>query len=143
MAVTGYIGSGRFSTTGSHLRGQSPVSATSWVTNHVHISRQHLSRRHMLSFRCQTCWRSFDAKAKREEHVQSASCRERPRPDGERFMDASHESEIDSVCSSKSEEDAWWNLFRLLIPGMETTDDASLYYPCRSLSNITPLVHCC
>lgn len=49
-------------------------------------------------------------------------------------MDTDHESEVEKPCGSMSEEDTWWKLFRLLIPGMETRDFCWLnthYYPCK------------
>ncbi|KAK1764956.1 hypothetical protein QBC33DRAFT_517170 [Phialemonium atrogriseum] len=98
----------------------------------IYRLRQHLSRRHMLSSRCPTCWRSFDTKTKQDEHIKIAKCQERPRPVGELFMDTDHESEVEKPCGSMSEEDTWWKLFRLLIPGMETRDFCWLnthYYP--------------
>lgn len=54
-------------------------------------------------------------------------------PEHERFMNEEQENGLDSCCSSSSEEDTWWNLFRLLIPGMDTRDISSLrpqYWPC-------------
>lgn len=50
-------------------------------------------------------------------------------------MEAHHETEIEGLCSStSSEEDTWWKLFRLLIPGMDTMDESMMklsYYPCK------------
>ncbi|KAK0639852.1 hypothetical protein B0T16DRAFT_248864 [Cercophora newfieldiana] len=93
--------------------------------------KQHLGRRHMASSRCHTCWVSFDSKAKRADHVQSGGCREKPRPELERFMDAEHESQVEQLSGPMSQE-TWWKLFRLLIPGMQSQELAWLkarYYP--------------
>ncbi|KAM7194057.1 hypothetical protein V8F20_008153 [Naviculisporaceae sp. PSN 640] len=89
--------------------------------------RQHLSRRHMLSFRCQTCWRSFDTKAKQAEHVQDANCRPKSRSEEEGFMEPALEAHVDALCGNTGleEKDRWWELFRLLIPGMSSMDDDS------------------
>lgn len=101
----------------------------------------------MLSFRCSTCWRSFDTKAKQIEHgqslVPSTSCRPKPQPESDRFMDARHESDIDSIYSGSTsgEEETWWALFRLLIPGMATRAACWLkanYCPYYITSNFSP-----
>jgi hypothetical protein len=109
---------------------EAPVGKTDYAN---YMNRQHLSRRHMLSFRCQTCWRSFDNKTKLADHTQSTFCPKRPRLESERFMQVEHESEVEKPCGSISEEETWWGLFQLLIPGMDTQSTAwikSQYYPC-------------
>ncbi|KAI0006776.1 hypothetical protein F4779DRAFT_547899 [Xylariaceae sp. FL0662B] len=89
--------------------------------------KQHLNRRHMLSFRCQRCWRSFDSRSNARDHeARQPPCDARERSWDERFMRNEQESEIEIACRSKSEEDAWWSLFRLLIPDMQYRDMASL-----------------
>lgn len=93
----------------------------------------------MLSFRCQTCWRSFDTKTEQSEHVEKASCQQKSKPERDRFMETSHETEVDALCGNRTlpEEDAWWQLFRHLIPGMASMDDVTwaserlAYYPCK------------
>lgn len=48
-------------------------------------------------------------------------------------MTPEQELEFEQVCRHKTEEDAWWSLFRLLIPDMHSRDIASLateYSPC-------------
>ncbi|KAK0738150.1 hypothetical protein B0T18DRAFT_239901 [Schizothecium vesticola] len=72
----------------------------------------------MMSVRCQACWRSFAAKLKRQEYVQSGKCSKKLKPGNERFMDPLHESEVEEPCGART-EDTWWKLFQLLIPGME------------------------
>lgn len=53
-------------------------------------------------------------------------------------MDPSHEGVMERSCpSSASEEDAWWWLFKLLVPSMQGRDVDVLkmeYSPCESLS---------
>jgi len=52
-------------------------------------------------------------------------------------MDPTHEKETEKPCGAMSEEDTWWKLFQLLIPGMEVWDLPSLkkqYYPCKKRS---------
>ncbi|KAH6850553.1 hypothetical protein B0I37DRAFT_371882 [Chaetomium sp. MPI-CAGE-AT-0009] len=88
--------------------------------------RQHLARKHMVSYRCPNCWISLDSRAKASLHEQQKHCVARPKPDDERFMDPPHEGLIERSCSSASEEDAWWWLFKLLVPGMQGRDVAAL-----------------
>ncbi|KAH6986312.1 hypothetical protein BKA56DRAFT_580224 [Ilyonectria sp. MPI-CAGE-AT-0026] len=93
----------------------------------IYRLKQHLNRRHMLSYRCQRCWRSFESKRKLSSHEkQRDPCATREMPGAERFMSAENETELERVCSSGSDEETWWNLFQLLIPGMQERDLDSL-----------------
>lgn len=58
-------------------------------------------------------------------------------PGAERFMSAENETELERVCSSGSDEETWWNLFQLLIPGMQERDLDTLkteFWPCELIS---------
>ncbi|KAK3334094.1 hypothetical protein B0T19DRAFT_146094 [Cercophora scortea] len=77
--------------------------------------RQHLSRKHMLSYRCLTCWRSFDTKPALQDHIHQAECQPGPRPEKERFMSNEQEEGIETMSALGSAEDTWWSLFQLLI----------------------------
>ncbi|KAI1078187.1 hypothetical protein F5B20DRAFT_548377 [Whalleya microplaca] len=89
--------------------------------------KQHLNRRHVRSFRCERCWRSFDSRSNRWDHeTQQPPCDIREILWDERFMTDEQESEMEKPCRSKSEQDMWWNLFRLLIPAIQDRDMVSL-----------------
>ncbi|KAI8722757.1 hypothetical protein NCS52_00420500 [Fusarium sp. LHS14.1] len=75
--------------------------------------REHLRRRHMKSYRCERCWKQFDAKQKAQAHPQS-SCVQKEMPNYEKFMTQQEENEAED-CSENS-EGTWWRLFHLLIP---------------------------
>ncbi|KAH7149078.1 hypothetical protein B0J13DRAFT_550625 [Dactylonectria estremocensis] len=99
--------------------------------------KQHLNRRHMLSYRCQHCWRSFESKLKLASHgKQREPCEAREMPSTERFMSAEHETELERLTCSGSDEETWWSLFQRLIPGMQERELSSLkaeffpYYIC-------------
>lgn len=90
----------------------------------------------MRSYRCARCWISFDARRKARDHEQLETCEVRPPPESDCFMDHELEAEMEKPCGRMLEEDKWWMLFRLLIPGMQDRDDQSLkaeYYPCTLL----------
>ncbi|RYP51308.1 hypothetical protein DL768_003312 [Monosporascus sp. mg162] len=102
-------------------------------------SRQHLSRNHMPSYRCQNCWAYLNTKDKATDHEKQTSCSKKPRPQEEVFMTEEQENAIRGVCQSQTDEDAWWRLFRLLIPGMRDLDMIILtanYTPCQCLQVI-------
>lgn len=90
----------------------------------------------MKSYRCKRCWRSFDSKHKVEDHQeQQYPCEPKAMPTNERFMSDDHEAELEKGRQSKSEDEAWWDIFRLLIPGMQRRDIGSLmreYWPCKT-----------
>ncbi|KAI1848166.1 hypothetical protein JX266_005879 [Neoarthrinium moseri] len=89
--------------------------------------KQHLSRRHMLSYRCQRCWRSFDTRGDVSSHAaQQPLCDARLKGGEERFMNLEQEAEVERIGRNMSEQDAWWSLFGLLIPGMQNRDLPSL-----------------
>lgn len=102
--------------------------------NELTLSRQHLRRRHVLSFRCQRCWKSFDTRNSVSEHqTHQPLCDPRQKPWDEQFMTPEQEVEFEQTSRHKTEEEAWWSLFRLLIPGMQSRDTMSLatnYSPC-------------
>ncbi|KAH8660462.1 hypothetical protein BX600DRAFT_514067 [Xylariales sp. PMI_506] len=99
----------------------------------IYRLRQHLSRKHMISSRCPRCWRSFDKKQESDEHrKQQYQCEEKVKPECDRFMSPENETEIERTCRGSSDEETWYNLFRLLVPGMENRYTASLmcqYWP--------------
>ncbi|RYP39264.1 hypothetical protein DL767_002273 [Monosporascus sp. MG133] len=97
--------------------------------------RQHLGRNHMPSHRCQNCWAYLNTKDKAADHEKQTSCSKKPRPQEEVFMTEAQENAIKGVCQSQTEEDAWWRLFRLLIPGMRDLDIITL------TANYTPYYH--
>lgn len=91
----------------------------------------------MLSFRCQRCWKSFDTKSLAQKHeVESPPCDPRDKPLDEWFITPEQETAIEQACRHKAEEDAWWSLFRLVIPGMQSLNVDSLmteYSPCECI----------
>ncbi|KAI0178421.1 hypothetical protein BJ166DRAFT_50598 [Pestalotiopsis sp. NC0098] len=93
-----------------------------------HISRlkHHLKRRHTQAYRCRRCWSSFDSCEKVKDHEAKGKCNRRTMPQNERFMNAQSEAGIEKACKSVPATEAWWNLFRLLIPGMQGRDLESL-----------------
>ncbi|RYP74918.1 hypothetical protein DL771_002702 [Monosporascus sp. 5C6A] len=94
-----------------------------------------LNRNHMPSHRCQNCWAYLNTKDKAADHENQTSCSKKPRPQEEIFMTEAQENAIKGVCQSQTDEDAWWRLFRLLIPGMRDLDMAIL------TANYTPYYH--
>ncbi|KAK3681136.1 hypothetical protein B0T22DRAFT_445813 [Podospora appendiculata] len=99
--------------------------------------RQHLSRKHMLSYRCLTCWRSFDTKLALQEHTRQAACQLGPRPEKERFMSDEQEVEVETMSALASAEDTWWSLFQHLItdPQARSLDVLKIdYFPAPSHS---------
>ncbi|KAI3322008.1 hypothetical protein HD806DRAFT_545260 [Xylariaceae sp. AK1471] len=97
--------------------------------------KQHLCRKHMVSFRCQRCWKSFDSRRKAKDHQeQQAQCDNKEKPPTEVFMSGDNEKELSRLNHAGGmEEDTWWSWFKLLIPNMQSCDVASLkneYYPC-------------
>ncbi|KAK3368353.1 hypothetical protein B0H63DRAFT_75332 [Podospora didyma] len=108
--------------------------------------KHHLSRRHMLSSRCQRCWISFDDKNKLTQHIQQESCHLRPQPETDRLMTRDNMIRVEETRRSTS-EDTWWDLFQALIPGMNTRSVSSLktqyspYYVPRSMTLAMPSFH--
>ncbi|RSL56394.1 hypothetical protein CEP54_008878 [Fusarium duplospermum] len=112
--------------------------------------KDHMTRKHMLSYRCQRCWKQFNARHKAQEHRQS-NCVQTDLPRYELFMTLEQEIEVER-CSGMTPEDAWWALFKFLIPGMDQEDisqlkdryfpyyvqvDMSLTIPSLTLSNVS------
>ncbi|KAI8724143.1 hypothetical protein NCS52_00272000 [Fusarium sp. LHS14.1] len=95
--------------------------------------KQHLSRRHMISYRCIRCWRSFETRDKSDAHSkQAGSCEAREMLTTERFMGPSQETDLEKASGSGCEEETWWEIFQLLIPGMQNRTRESLrsqYWP--------------
>lgn len=124
------------------LRSVSGCGSCLWVMVDQYTnsqSRQHLNRRHNVSSRCNKCWRSFDSRKKLNDHIAEIACQAKSQPENDRFIVAS-ENDVDKCCDAESEEDIWWNLFRLLIPGMGSRDFDSLksqYYPCGTSTHTT------
>ncbi|KAI1351205.1 hypothetical protein F5Y01DRAFT_131004 [Xylaria sp. FL0043] len=96
--------------------------------------KQHLCRRHMVSYRCQKCWKSFDSRRKAEIHQeQRGQCENKEKPSNEIFMSDEDEQGLRRLShTGVDEEDTWWSWFKLLIPNMQSRDVPSLrleYYP--------------
>ncbi|RSL58735.1 hypothetical protein CEP54_007625 [Fusarium duplospermum] len=95
--------------------------------------KQHLSRRHMMSYRCIRCWRSFETRDRSEAHGKHAgSCEAREMLTTERFMTPNQETDLEKTSCAGSEEETWWEIFRLLIPDMQNRTRESLksqYWP--------------
>ncbi|GAB1320928.1 hypothetical protein MFIFM68171_11138 [Madurella fahalii] len=94
--------------------------------------KQHLARKHMVSYRCPRCWISFDTRRKGADHRNKGGCIEKQKPDDECFMDPWHEAQVEKAYSSTSEEETWWSLFRLLVSSVRGLDEATLqarYWP--------------
>ncbi|RYP13090.1 hypothetical protein DL765_007039 [Monosporascus sp. GIB2] len=71
---------------------------------------------------------------KAADHEKQTSCNKRPRPQPQEevFMTDVQENAVKGVCQSQTDENAWWRLFRLLIPGMWDADMAmvtAMYTP--------------
>jgi hypothetical protein len=98
-------------------------------------ARQHLARKHMVSYRCPRCWISFDTQRGVADHRDKGGCIEKHKPDDECFIDPWHEAQVKTAYSSTSEEETWWSLFRLLVSSVQGLDEATLkaqYWPCKS-----------
>ncbi|KAJ4259623.1 hypothetical protein NW762_007553 [Fusarium torreyae] len=89
--------------------------------------KQHLSRRHMQSYRCTKCWKSFEKKESVGTHnSQQTSCRAREMPTTERLMSRESEVKLEKLGCSGSAEETWLKMFQLLIPNMQDRDLQSL-----------------
>ena len=96
-------------------------------------TRQHLYRRHSISFRCKRCWASFDSQLQLTEHSQKRICESREKPLNERFMDGPCEQELERSFRKMADADVWWALFKLLVKEIQSIDDITLrcvYSPC-------------
>ncbi|KAF4969728.1 hypothetical protein FSARC_3071 [Fusarium sarcochroum] len=95
--------------------------------------KQHLSRRHMRSYRCTKCWKSFEKKESVGTHSsQQTPCRAREMPTTEKLMSRESEEELEELGCSRSAEETWLKMFQLLIPNMQDRDLQSLrsqFYP--------------
>ncbi|KAH7009632.1 hypothetical protein EDB80DRAFT_713609 [Ilyonectria destructans] len=95
--------------------------------------KQHLTRRHMRSFRCSKCWRSFETRDKVNGHIkQQEPCEAREMSPNERFMLSEHEASLEKLGSSACPEETWWKLFQLLVPDIQSWTLESLksrYWP--------------
>ncbi|UPL02528.1 hypothetical protein LCI18_013462 [Fusarium solani-melongenae] len=95
--------------------------------------KQHLSRRHMMSYRCIRCWRSFETRDRSEAHSkQVGSCEAREMLTAERFMGPNQETDLEKVSGAGCEEETWWEIFQLVIPDMQNRTRESLksqYWP--------------
>ncbi|KAJ2996361.1 hypothetical protein NUW58_g997 [Xylaria curta] len=90
--------------------------------------------KHMMSYRCQKCWKSFDSRRKADVHQeQQSQCGNKQKPWNEVFMSEDDEIELSRLShTGGNEEDTWWNWFKLLIPNMRNREVAFLrveYYP--------------
>ncbi|KAH8674290.1 hypothetical protein BX600DRAFT_227689 [Xylariales sp. PMI_506] len=94
----------------------------------------------MLSFRCQRCWTSFDTKQKITDHaLQQYQCKQKEMTGNERFMTLENEAKIERTGRRGSEEELWWDLFRLLIH-MRERDILSLMQDYQPYYVIPPMV---
>ncbi|KAF4470798.1 hypothetical protein FALBO_2294 [Fusarium albosuccineum] len=109
--------------------------------------RQHLARRHMRSYRCGSCWRSFDNSSQRDQHVNAYTCEPRLLPEFERLMSPHNEFLVNQPRPGMSDVDAWWAIFKLLIPDMGGRDVDSLklqyspHYVHRDTSIMIPAIN--
>jgi len=93
-----------------------------------------MTRKHMVSFRCQNCWASCETRQKAISHPKDKNCKPRMKPVDECFMDPGHEEKVENTSRKASTEAVWWAMFRLLIRGMEGIKDSTLraaYSPCK------------
>ncbi|RSL79524.1 hypothetical protein CEP51_007291 [Fusarium floridanum] len=107
--------------------------------------RDHMTRKHMPSYRCRRCWKHFNARQQVLEHEQG-DCIQKVPPEYERFMTPEQERELDH-CGEVQPVDTWWKMFRLLVPGMALEDFADLktryfpYYVYIDMSLTTPAMN--
>jgi len=91
----------------------------------------------MASYRCPRCWISCDTRAKAKSHYTQSNCKPRDVPIDGPFMDLSLEHQVEEFYFGKiSEENAWWTIFRILIPDVGQMDDSMLkiwYSPCKPI----------
>lgn len=91
----------------------------------------------MRSHRCGRCWIYLNTKRRLADHQRDNDCVQVEMPANERFMDLELEAEVRAshgALDDDASEELWWDLFRLLIPGMRQIDVAQLkqeYYPCQ------------
>ncbi|KAJ3466599.1 hypothetical protein MRS44_004163 [Fusarium solani] len=88
--------------------------------------KQHFTRRHRPSYRCQRCWKHCNVQREAQTHPES-NCVQNEMPSYEYFMTLEQETEVDR-CGGKQPEDTWWKLFRLLIPPIDQMLVSSCYY---------------
>lgn len=82
--------------------------------------RQHLKRRHHEPERCKRCWVSFNSPKERDAHRQKKTCDEQIKPAGDIFMTTEQVDQL-TKCYPRGTAgaDAWYHLFKLLVPGMQ------------------------
>lgn len=92
----------------------------------IYRLRQHFRRRHRRSHRCETCWKSFERADLAAKHREKGGCRPAQYGAGhsEMFMTPEQEKEVEKAVGSRSEEECWWDIFRVLVDG--ETDLATL-----------------
>ncbi|KAL8364797.1 hypothetical protein RB595_003868 [Gaeumannomyces hyphopodioides] len=89
----------------------------------IYRLRQHFKRRHRRSHRCETCWKSFERAELADKHREKGGCKP-VNGQSEMFMTPEQEKEVEKSVGSRSEEECWWDIFRVLIDG--ETDLATL-----------------
>ncbi|KAK1757115.1 hypothetical protein QBC47DRAFT_412445 [Echria macrotheca] len=88
--------------------------------------KQHMARKHMVSFRCQRCWASCDTRHKATSHPADKKCIQKHRPVDDYFMNKEHEEQVENTSRKATTETIWWAMFRLLIRGVEGVSDSVL-----------------
>ncbi|KAK7418763.1 hypothetical protein QQX98_003781 [Neonectria punicea] len=76
--------------------------------------KQHLSRKHMRSFRCSNCWKTLESRGGVDVQEKHETCVAIKMPVSARFMLPEHEKTVQKLVLSCTEE-VWWELFQLLI----------------------------
>ncbi|KAL8396800.1 hypothetical protein RB594_003763 [Gaeumannomyces avenae] len=82
----------------------------------IYRLRQHFKRRHRRSHRCETCWKSFERAELADKHREKGGCKP-ANGQSEMFMTPEQEKEVEKSVGSRSEEECWWDIFRVLIGG--------------------------
>ncbi|KAK0614647.1 hypothetical protein B0T14DRAFT_528845 [Immersiella caudata] len=117
-----------------------PILLAFGVEDLTTARRQHLARRHMVSYRCRRCWRSFDTRREAAAHPEDGNCSIKERPATERFMRADDESVVEAYAGNAV--DVWWALFRVLVPEVYGVDDdvlKTLYFPYYGAQAMAPI----
>ncbi|KAI6358611.1 hypothetical protein MCOR25_007295 [Pyricularia grisea] len=110
----------------------------------IYRLKQHFKRVHKRTFRCERCWKHEETLRGLDEHRAANACQPKDLAATERFMDEEHEALVDAPLGTRSEEEYWWDMFTMLIPGMAEADPAWMrarYSPyhqdARTTQNIT------
>ncbi|KAI6342568.1 hypothetical protein MCOR31_003613 [Pyricularia oryzae] len=88
----------------------------------IYRLKQHFKRVHKRTFRCERCWKHEETLRGLDEHRAANACQPKDLAATERFMDEEHEALVDAPLGNRSEEEYWWDMFTMLIPGMAEAD---------------------